>query len=103
MNLNIKYNTQYKMPIFYKKTLACGCAIIALTVSHITSDTFLLGGHTYNYICLECKSKLTEELLDDRLENIYKNEKVVTKGGDDNWIEIKSEASKAVASANIRK
>lgn len=88
------------MPIFYKKTLPCGCAIISLTVSHITSETFLLGGHSYNYICMECKSKLSEKLLEDRLENIYKNDNVVPKGGDNNWIEIKNEASKVVALAN---
>jgi hypothetical protein len=91
------------MPIFYKKTLPCGCAIIALTVSHVTSDTYLLGGHTYNYICLECKLNLSEELLDDRLENIYKNDNLVSKNNNNNWIIIKTEASKVVAAANIRR
>lgn len=91
------------MPIFYKKTLPCGCAIIALTVSHTTNDTFLLGGHSYNYICLECKSKLSEELLANRLENIYKNDNIVQKDGNPgkwDWIKIKNESSKVVALAN---
>ena len=39
------------MPIFYKKTLSCGCTIIALTVRK-ENDTFELGGHSYNYICI---------------------------------------------------
>lgn len=91
------------MPVFYKKTLPCGCAIIALTVSHVTSDTYLLGGHTYNYICLECKLNLSKELLDDRLENIYKNDNLVSKNNNNNWIIIKTEASKVVAAANIRR
>ena len=78
------------MTIFYKKTLNCGCTIIALTVRK-KNDTFELGGHSYNYICIDCKLKLSEELLDDRLENIYKNDDKVSKDGD-NWIEIKTSA-----------
>lgn len=82
------------MAIFYKKTLDCGCSIVAFTTSK-ENDTFILRDHSYNYICNECKLKLSDELLDDRLENIYKNDDKVSKGGDNNWIEIKKESSKA--------
>jgi hypothetical protein len=74
------------MAIFYKKTLDCGCAIVAFTMSK-ENDTFTLIGHSYNYICIECKSILTEELLDDRLENIYRNNYKISKNKN-SWIEI---------------
>lgn len=88
------------MPIFYKKTLNCGCTVIALTVRK-KNDTFELGGHSYNYICVECKSNLSEDLLDDRLENIYKNDDKILKNNTNNWIEIKYESLKEIALSNV--
>ena len=84
------------MAIFYKKTLDCGCSIVAFTTSK-ENDTFTLIGHSYNYICIECKSILTEELLDDRLENIYRNNYKISKNKN-SWIEINHEALKAKVS-----
>lgn len=84
------------MAIFYKKTLDCGCSIVAFTTSK-ENDTFILRDHSYNYICNECKSIFTEELLDDRLENIYRNNYKILKNKN-SWIEINQEALKAKVS-----
>ena len=74
------------MPIFYKKTLECGCIIIALTAEKV-DDGYLLGGHSYYVICNECKLNLSEETLDERLEDMYNNDNKISINYN-NWIQI---------------
>lgn len=87
------------MPIFYKKTLNCGCTIVALTRDK-QNDTFILCDHSYNYVCIECKSNFTKKILDDRLQNIYKNDNKIL-NNDNNWIEIKHKYLNEIALENV--
>lgn len=76
------------MPIFYKKTLNCGCTILALT-THKEDDIFILGGHSYKYICDKCKLHYSENEIEDRLEHIYMNDNKITKNDNNEWRKIK--------------
>jgi len=75
------------MPLFYKKTLNCGCIITAFN-SNIVTNIIYLSGHNYYYICNECKLNFPKELLDDRLDNIYRNDYKITKNNTKNWIQL---------------
>lgn len=73
------------MPRFYKKTLKCGCVILALTTSK-ENDIYLLGGHNYYFICPMCKLTKTEKSLDDRLEKIYRIDYKITETDKNGWV-----------------
>lgn len=75
------------MGIFYQKTLNCGCSIIALTASK-ENDTFILGGHNYSHICNECKQNMSEDVIDDRLEEMYKNDCKISMNCLNGWISL---------------
>lgn len=73
------------MAIFYKKTLNCGCVILALTTSK-ENDTYLLGGYNYYFICSTCKLTKTEKSLHDRLEKIYSIDYKITETDKNGWV-----------------
>lgn len=73
------------MAIFYKKTLNCGCVILALT-SRKENDTYFLGGHNYYFICPMCKLTKSEKSLDDRLEKIYQHDYKISEADKNGWV-----------------
>ena len=75
------------MPIFYKKHLDCGCVITAFN-SNIVNNTFYLSGHNYYHICDECKFNFSKEMLDEILDDIYKNDYKISKNNTNNWIQL---------------
>lgn len=60
------------MCIFFVKTLYCGCKILAVQ-SREDAKCIYIVNHTYKNICDNC-IQLPEEKLDERLENMKKND-----------------------------
>jgi hypothetical protein len=75
------------MPYFHKKTLQCGCIILAFRVYKV-NDAWILGGHDYYNICNKCKLNFSEELVDEILEDICSNDDKTSKNVPNNLIEI---------------
>ena len=60
------------MAIFFIKSLFCGCKIIACQ-SREEPKCLHIVNHSYKWICDNCIN-LSHEKLDERLENIKKND-----------------------------
>lgn len=60
------------MGIFYNKTLLCGCQIVAAKSREENNCIFIIN-HTYKWICSKCIN-LSDKIIDNRLENIKKND-----------------------------
>lgn len=72
------------MFLFYKKTIECGCIVIALTECK-DNDIFILDGHNYASICNDCTLNISEEILYERLENMSKNDNKITDNEYNGW------------------
>ena len=71
----------------YKKTLNCGCSILAFNVNMV-NDILILGCHNYDYICNGCKLFFSEESLVERIDFILRNDYKIYKNDKNNWIKI---------------
>ena len=76
------------MPYFYKKILDCGCTILAFKSYAEEDNTYHLGAHQYHYICNECKSTFSEEVIEYRLEYIFRNDYKTSKSAPNDWVDI---------------
>ena len=72
---------------FYKKILKCGCIIKTNTINTLT-NVFYLGGHSYYFICHECKSNCTKELLNDKLYYISSYDYKTSKKNSNDWTQF---------------
>lgn len=69
---------------FYKKTMECGCIVIALSNCK-NKDILILDGHNYTFICNECTLNTSSEILYERLENMHKNDNKITDNENNGW------------------
>lgn len=60
------------MGIFFRKKLSCGCKIVACQTKEEKNVIFITG-HSYGWICDKCVN-LPEKIIDERLENMKKND-----------------------------